>query len=63
MVVNQPGQVLLLHTLASALAPEQLEPPKHERRRSDLPFPQLFVQLLHNPQFDQVTTAVTDIQP
>ena len=54
-----PGQVLLLHTLASVLAPEQLELPKHERCRLDLPPPQLFVQLVHDSQFDQVTTAVS----
>ena len=53
-----PGQVLLLHTLAPVLAPEQLDPPKHERCRLDLPPPQLFVQLVHDPQVDQVTTAV-----
>ena len=57
--------MLLLQVLASVLAPEQLEPPKHDRRRSDLPFPQVLVQLVQDPQFDHATTAVsvTDIKP
>ena len=54
---NVPGQVLLLHTLASVLAPKQLDPPVHERCLLDLPPPQLLVQVVQDPQFDQVTSA------
>ena len=54
---NLPGQVLELHHLASLRSPGQAEPPKQERCRSDLPLPQLLVQLVQDPQLDQVTTA------
>ena len=30
----------------------------HDRYLSDLPLPQLFVQLVQDPQLDQVVTAV-----
>ena len=54
---NLPWHVLELHHLASLRSPGQAEPPKQERCRSDLPLPQLLVQLVQDPQLDQVTTA------
>ena len=56
-----PGHVLELHHLASLWSPEQVEPPEQERYRLDLPLPQLFVQLVQDPQLDQVTTAEKQI--
>ena len=57
MLWSRPGHVLVLHHFDSLWSPGQAEPPKHERYRSDLPLPQLFVQLDQDPQFDQVTSA------
>ena len=52
---------MLLHHLASLPSPGQVEPPEHERYRSDLPLPQVFVQLDQDPQVDQLASAVTDM--
>ena len=52
--------MLVLHHLVSLRSAEQVEPLKHERYRSDLPLPQVFVQLVQDPQFDQVITAVSN---
>ena len=49
---------MLLHHLASLPSPGQVEPPEHERYRSDLPLPQVFVQLDQDPQVDQLASAV-----
>ena len=56
-LLSRPGHVLVLHHLASLRSPEQVEPPEQERYRSDLPLPQLLVQLVQDPQLDQVTTS------
>ena len=52
-----PGQVLLLQSLVSVPSPVQPDPPLHERCLSDLPPPQLLLQLLQDPQLDQVTVT------
>ena len=67
---NLPGQVMVLHSFASELAPGHAEPfepvvtitfivirLEHERYRADLPLPQLLLQLVQDPQLDQVTKA------
>ena len=55
--IGRPGHVLVLHDLASLRSPGQVDPSEHERYRSDLPLPQLLVQLVQDPQLDQVTSA------
>jgi len=55
--VATSGHVLVLHDLASLRSPGQVDPSEHERYRSDLPLPQLLVQLVQDPQLDQVTSA------
>jgi len=55
--LTSAGQVLLLQSLVSVPSPVQPDPPLHERCLSDLPPPQLLLQLLQDPQLDQVTVT------
>jgi len=56
--LTSAGQVLLLQSLVSVPSPVQPDPPLHERCLSDLPPPQLLLQLLQDPQLDQVTVIL-----